>query len=246
MEAIKNRMEGQEEASAMIEYTIPEVDQDLTIDFIDTTDLAQIDAGIRAIEKTNDTLAVVQGVAILKAESLWDQSDSTSLAEFRKAETTRWGIDKTMISRRRKMAYAWLDHQKILKGVKLTTKSNHLLYLDDALELHKDKRAVLEHFKKDSFRDWRAWATGNDGKKKASDLPPVEAKIQGGKITIDGTPVLSIEKALPPEEAAWLTALLREAYKARKGNLVAYVVPLYQAGEGRVVDRALKEHRIQK
>jgi type IV secretory pathway TrbF-like protein len=55
--------------------------------------------------------------------------------------------------------------------------------------------------------------------------------------------MLAFEEDLEPEERDFIGKILQAAYRARRGSLVPHVVAVYDQGEARAVDNALKKIR---
>jgi len=242
IKAIPNVFEGEEPAKP---FELPALSGDVRTGFLESGDLSIIEEGIRTIERTSGMLRIIQGIAILKAESLWDQSGLSSLKAYREEANKRYGLSRASISNLRKMAYAWSDYTRYLRKLDMTGKTIHLLYLDEAIQRHQDKKLVFDHFKNDTQRDFVAFARGEPAEE-ADPLPDVELTVKGWKILLDDKVVMAITDTLPDEEKDFLARTLRAAYKARTGNRLAHVVAVYDEGEARAVDNFLKKHRAGK
>jgi len=238
VEVIQNRFENEDPVQ---DFELPALSGGADMDFIQSDDLAQIEEGIRAIDQTTGMLKIVQGLAILKAESLWEQSGVSSLHGYRKVANTRYGMSRASISNLRKMAYAWLDNVRMLRGLDLSGKASHLLYLDDAIKQHGNKRIVLDHFKSLSARDFAAWARGPVESREA--LPDVDVSIRAGVVALDGRPLMALNDDLPDDERDFLARTIKAAYRARRGDCIAHVIAVYDDGEARAVDNFLKKLR---
>lgn len=241
-EVIVNEMEGQ---TALVEYELPPNEIDLVLDFVDSEDLETIEQGIQKIEHATDILALAQGIAIVKIESegLWRQGGYETLQGYREAQNERLGLSRGAISQRRRIAEAWLANRKLLAKVELDGNISKLAYFQKAIELRENKREVLEHFKKDTFREFVEYA--NPSYPRGSELPEVEAAIRDGKLIIDGDPIMEVYEDVDADEKEFVIQVLRAAYKARKANCIAQVLPVYDAGEARAVENFLKKHRAE-
>lgn len=241
-EVIPNRMEAEEPVQV---FELPALTDEIGVEFIDSDSLEEVEEGIRSIERVDGMLRIVQGIGILKAESLWAQSGLSSLQAYREAANERYGMSRASVSNLRKVAYAWMDNVKMLRKVDLTGKAVHLLYLNEAIARYGDKRLVLEHFKADSARDFQAWARGQKALP-APALPDVELTVSKGWFYLDEKPLLAMEEELPAEERDFIGKVLKAAYRARRGDCLAHVVPVYDEGEARAVDNFLKKLRAGK
>jgi len=241
VKAIQNTNEYDEPAKP---FELPAIADGMHSQFLESDDLSIIEDGIRTIDRTTGMLRIVQGLAILKAESLWDQSGCSSLLDYRKEASKRYDMSRASVSNLRKIAYAWSDNIKWLRKLDLSGKAAHLLYLDEAIQRYQDKRLVIEHLKADSSRDFAVWAHGES--EPEEQLPDVDMTIKAGRILLDGRVMMKIGEDLPDEERDFVARTLKAAYRARIGNRLAHVVGVYDEGEARAVDNFLKKHRAAK
>lgn len=222
-------------------YDVPALDADLAIDFLDDDSLEAMEEGVRKIEATSDLLALVQGVAIVRIEreGLWRQGGYDNLRAYRVAQAARLAMPNSTISLRRKIAEAYLDNRRLLARVDLSGRVAKLPFLSRALRVH-DRREALAHFKADSYREFKAWATPRPEREA---LPDADMRIKDGRILLDGEPLMSLEPELPKEERDFIAEVLRAAYRARRGDCLAHVVAVYDPGEARAVENFLKKLR---
>ena len=231
-------------ARDLVPYEVPMGDTDISIDFMDAADLETIEGGLRRLDGGIALLALIQGLGILKIEreGLWMQGGFHTLQGYREAQGKRLGMPRQTISNRRKCAEGFEDNRKLLAKVPLEGNVSKLALLNEALQLH-EKKEVLVHFKADSYQEFLSWIRP---RRIAPGLPDVDLRIEGDIMLLDGDELLELSGALPDEEKAFVASTLRSAYRARAGNCLAHVVPVYDAGEARWVDTALKKHRAEK
>jgi hypothetical protein len=173
---------------------------------------------------------------------LWRQGGFPNLRAYRVQQSERLGMPSATISARRRCAEAWIDHRKDLRNIPLEGRVSKLRYFNQALRLCGDKKETLKHFREDSNKEFAAWSRP----RKSNELPEVTATIKAGVLLIDGEPVARFSESLPKEEREAILSLVKKAYSARKGGLVPYVIPVYNAGEGLAVERLLKKYRAGK
>lgn len=232
-------------ADDLVVYEIPALDADVEVDFIDSDDLEQIEAGIRRVEATTDLLALIQGIAVVKIEreGLWRQGGYETLQGYRTAQNERLGLPRQTLSNRRKMAEGYLDNRKLLARVSLDGHLTKLALLSEAIRVHGDRREVLSHFKADTYREFRDWVRPALPR---PELPEVELRIRGDSVFLDGVEALSFGAELPAERRTLIADQLRAAARAWAGSCLAHVVPCYDEGEARAVDAFLKRYRASK
>jgi hypothetical protein len=229
----------------LILYDVPELDADLNVDFMDGEDLESIEDGIRKIAVTSDLLALIQGVAIVRVEreGIWRQGGFDNLRAYRIAQGERLGMPRSTISLRRKTAEGWLDNRKLIGKFALAGHVSKLTLLSEALRKFEDRREVIAHFKADTYREFRDLVRP---RRLESGLPDVDLHVDASEISLDGVPMLAFDEDLAAEERTFIAQGLRDLYRARRGNLIAHVVPVYDAGEARAVDNFLKKLRSSK
>jgi hypothetical protein len=225
-------------------YEVPELGSDLVIDFIDASDLEQIEQGIREIQSTTDLLSLVQGIAVLKIEreGLWMQAGYHSLNEYRIAQNQRLGMPRQTLSRRRMVAEGYLDNRKSLGSFPLHGHVEKLGLLNQAVKQY-GRRDAISHFKKDTFKAFSEWIKP---KQITEDLTDVEIRLIAEGIEIGGEPVLLWPTDYPEPDRKWLGSVVERAYQARAGGNQALVLSVYDDGEARAVELFLKRHRAGK
>lgn len=228
---------------AVSSYLLPNIDADLGVEFLDGLKLDAIEDGIRKANGVSDMIAVVQGVAILKIEreGLWRQAGYDNLRAYRIDQASRLGMPKQTVSNRRKIGDAWLQYSKMLGKMKLEGHVSKLRLLDEAVRTRGDKKAVLEHFRNDTYLEFQDFAQKKKKAKKA--LPDVDLTIKKDSILINGHPLLQFGQDIAEEERVFISETLKAAYRARSGDCLAHVVQVYDRGEARAVENFLKKQR---
>lgn len=231
-------------ANDLMVYDVPNLEADLEVDFLDAPELEAMEEGIRKIAATNDLLALVQGVAIVRIEreGLWRQAGFETLHGYRVEQGSRLAMPRSTISNRRRIAEAYLENRKFLGKVDLSGHVQKLIFLPAALSRY-ERREVLSHFKTDSYRDFKAFAVPTLPR---PDLPDVDLSVRDGELMLDGEGLMEFAEELPDEEREFVTRTLKAAYRARRGSCLAHVVPVYDEGEARAVDNFLKKLRAKK
>lgn len=230
----------------LILYDVPQIgENEIDQAFIDEDNLGKIENGIRKVQGMGDFLTILQGVAILKIEreGLWRQGGYDSLKAYRAVQGERLGMSPATISDRRKIGDAWLTHKKLLGRIKLEGHASKLVFLENALSLHGDPKLVLEHLRTDSYRAFKEFSTPKKKKSKKA-LPSGEIRVRGDTVTMGGSPIVVFPEEVSEETRERVVELLRDAGKAWAGNCLAHVSPVYDEGEARRLDNALKDIRI--
>ena len=229
----------------VVPYSLPDMDNHIELGFLDEDNLSVLETGIRKASGASEFLSLALGIAIVKIEreGLWMQAGYKNLREYRIAQSERLGMPKQTISQRRQIAEGWMLARGLLSGFPLAGHVAKLQYLEKAVRLHKNKRQVLERFKKDSFREFVSFARPG---RLEPELPDVDIAIRKDRIMLSGAALLSLAPALSQEERDFIFDTLKAAYRARAGNCLAHVVSVYDAAEARWVDKAIRDHRAKK
>ena len=238
------------EAQDLEAYRIPgelAIEFDAELDtLLEGEDLEKLEATIKQSGQVSDAFALYQGIGIVKIEreGLWMQAGFKSLQDYRIAQGERLDMPRSTIARRRRVAEGYLDNRKLFAGrLQIAGNVEKLALLSDALARY-DKKDVLAHFKADSYRDFNRWvypaALGGPA------LPDVSVRTTEDGIELDGVGMVAWEDDLPDEERFFIAQILKDAYRARRGNMLAHVVPVYDEGEARAVELALKRIRAAK
>lgn len=225
-------------------YEVPDIEEDLVIDFIDQADLLAIEEGIRRIQATSDLLALVQGVAIVKIEreGLWRQGGYNNLKAYRIAQNERLGMPRQTVSRRRLAGEGYLDNRKALGKFPLKGHVEKLRLLNEAVDKY-GKREAITKFKSSTLKEFIRWVRPSQ---LVAELYRVKALVDDQGILIEGKPKVYWSKELDELERKWISSLMERAYNARNGGNLAHVVEVYDEGEARAVDNFLKKLRSKK
>jgi hypothetical protein len=238
-------IDGATEYNVQKAYQLPRMEAELDADFLYSDNLETIETGARTFARSAELLALVTGMAIIRIErdGLWMQAGFDNLRAYRIAQKERLGLPKQTISTYRKIAESWLENRKLLARVPLEGHISKLSYFSAALAYHQDSKLVVDHFKRDSFDEFRSFARPDLAR---PELPAVDYDLTDSGILIDGLPVLLWSDALPDPDRKWLGNILEKSYQARAGGNLAHVVAVYDDGEARAVDNFLKKLRASK
>lgn len=242
METILNEWDGSNAPVAL--YEPPEISEDVAAEFLESSNLEDIEAGIQKVERASDLLSLIRGLGIIKIEreGLWQQAGFKSLWEYQRVQAQRLGIPSPTITMSRRIAEAWIDNRKLLSSIPLEGNVSKLRYFNAAVKLHGNRRLVLKHYKEDSFRDFVRFSRPAP----KPELSEVSASVRSGVLYINDLPIASLDPGIAEEERDFLSGILRRAYAARKGNLLPHIVAVYDQGEARAVDSFLKKYRESK
>lgn len=228
-------------------YQVPYIPDefDFDISILDSEKLEEIETGISKLNTGIDILALVQALAILKIEreALFIQAGFKTSAQYFREADARLNMPRQTISQRRQTGESYLRFRKKLSRFNLSGHVSKLRYLPRAVEMHGEPEA-LQHFKEDTARVFIAYASPE--REYDDDLPQIDVEIDRGNVLIDGRPVVTVAASVDENEKSFVVDLLHDAYQARKGGLLPWIVPVYDKGEGRVIDNFLKKYRSSK
>jgi len=226
-------------------YQLPRMQAELDADFLYSDDLDTVEIGARTLARSSELLALITGMAIIRIENdgLWMQAGYNNLREYRIHQAARLGMPRQTISGYRRVAEAWLANRKLLARVPLEGRVSKLVHFQAALDYHQDHKLVMDHFKADSYDDFKRFARPD---LKQDRLQPVNFTMSDTGILIEGEPVLLWPDTFPEPDRDWLGGILGRAYQARAGGNLAHVVEVYDQGEARAVDNFLKKLRAAK
>lgn len=224
----------------VVAYVIPDIGDELDLDFVEAMDLEILEAGIQKIGTASDVLALVQGVAILRVEQtgLWRQAGYDNLRAYRIDQADRLKMPRSTISTRRAIAQAWLDNIKSLRTLELSGHVQKLVFLPEAIEKYGRKEAIA-HLKADTYREFKAWAKPR-GERES--LPDVDLRVVDDRIVLEGKGKLVFDAKVPEQEREFIAGILKAAYRERKGNLHPYVIGLYEEGQGKIIERLWRDY----
>lgn len=142
-------------------------------------------------------------------------------------------------------ASGFIDNRKILKNVSLEGRGDKLAYINRALIEH-DPKEVISHFRKDSARDFRDFASGVNTASPEKELPDISITSRGNTILIDGEEAVTISDSVDDYKRKLIIDLLHDGARAWRGQCIAHVVACYDDGEVRAVDNAIRKIRAAK
>jgi hypothetical protein len=229
-------------------YRLPKLQVEHDVNFLYSEDLETIESGARGLGRSVEVMGLILGMAIVRIErdGLWIQAGYKTLQEYRKAQNSRLGVARSTVSLYRRIAEAWLEHKRLLSRISLDGRVSKLLYLPAALELHQDDRLVLEHFKSDTWEDFKNFARPDLAPALDQDLIDVSCTWNNEGISINGELALLWPTHFPETGRQWLGPIVARSFQAKAGGNIAHVVEVYDDGEARAVDNFIKKLRASK
>ncbi len=230
-------------------YEIPGSDLGiLDLDFLQSNDLDVIESGIRDLNEVSEFVVLAKGIAITKAEreGLYRQAGFSTLREYRQEQFRRLNSPKGTISSWRRIGEGYLDNLQFIQAYRLPIRKNIVKFsiLTDALRRY-DRAEVSKKFVELSFREFSLWVNPASPVYELQDVDLV-VDFESGRILLDGIQLMQISDEIPNEERHFVSSLLKDGYRARRGNCIAHVVAVYDDGEARAVDNFIRARREKK
>ena len=176
------------------------------------------------------------GCVIIDREALYAEAGYRSYLEYAKHLYEETGLSTQSISAAKIIIERYIDYNTELRkhSFNLENNSNKLLYLEAALENHKDRGEVFKRVACDKFRDFLAYARSPDEKAPpAAALPKVE--IKNGRITVDGIKYGD----LPDKVKQTAERDFSEVYSIRLSGNEPVIAEAYDAREARALKKGI-------
>ena len=198
------------------------------IEAFKSKDINEIEKAIKNLTNSikNHIFLIGMGCVIIDREALYAEAGYKSYLEYAKHLYQETGLSPQSISAAKIIIEKFLDYYSELRkyGFNLEYNSNKLLYLENALENHKNRNEVFERIANDTFRDFLAYARSPD-KKAALPAPLPKIKIKNGRITVDGKKY----EDLPEKTKQIVEQDFSELYAIRSSGNEPIITSVYDA-----------------
>jgi hypothetical protein len=202
-----------------------------------TKDIFKIEGAIKNLADSmkNHIFIIGMGCVIIDREALYADAGFHSYLEYAKHLYEATGLSPQTISAAKIIIERFIDYNSELtrNGFNLENNSNKLLYLENALENHEDRREVFKRVSSDTFREFQAYARTPDGEPAPRRSPKI--KVEEGRILVNGKNILNFSKDLPEREKKALGEYLSEVYAIRAAGNEPLVVEAYDGREARAL-----------
>jgi hypothetical protein len=217
-----------------------------------TKDVFKIEFAIKNLADSmkSHIFIIGMGCVIIDREALYADAGFHSYLDYAKHLYEETGLSPQSLSAAKIIIERFIDYNSELtrNGFNLENNSNKLLYLENALENHEDRREVFKRISSDTFREFQAYARTPDGEPVSQRLPKI--RLEEGRILVNGKNILNFPKDMPKKEKEALGGYLSEVYAIRAAGNAPLVVETYDENEARVlkkrIDTFLKEIRSKK
>jgi hypothetical protein len=215
--------------------------QDSGTDIIEafkTRDIDQIEKAIKNLTNSmkNHIFLIGMGCVIIDREALYAKAGFHSYLDYARHLYEATGLSPQSLSAAKIIIERFMDYHSELRkhGFELAHNSNKLLYLENALDNHRDQKEVFEHISNDSFRDFQTYARSPD--KKPKPPPPLpKIKFKNGKISVDG----KTYEDLPEKVKQTVEQDFSDLFAIRLAGNEPVVVSVYDEREARTLRKGI-------
>jgi hypothetical protein len=212
-----------------------------SLDYANSDDAAEIDAGIRETIKGIhlSILAMGIGLAKIKAQGLYIDLKYHSMAKYIESLCEQTQMERSSLHNWLYIGETYIKYRKDLEKIGFTDEDGptKLPYVDRALALYQ-KKEVFRAVKEMSLRQFIGFSRGE-----AAPAAPEESAIQvkGNQVYIGDRPAVTLYEGLDPKTRAYLEGVIVEAGEALEAGEVLYTTRLYDMEEMRRFERAAEK-----
>ena len=240
MEAIPNQYDGPRAPAKRLPASR------FSLDYINSDDAAEIDAGIRDTIKgvRLSILAMGMGLARLKEKGLFIDLNYHSMNDYLEKLCDDMQIERSTAHNWLYIGEAYAKYQREFERIEFSDADGptKLLYVNRALEIH-EKREVFRKVKEATLREFIVFSKGESAAPK-----PSRVKVVGNKLYVGKKLAVTLADELDPETRAYFTKIIVAAGEALEAGEVLYATRLYDMGElrrfERGAERMKKEMRV--
>lgn len=218
----------------------------VSLDFINSNDAAEIDAGIRECIRGMrvSILAMGLGLAKFKTKGLYADLRYHSMNDYLEVLCDEMKVERSTVHNWLYIGEAYTKYRNDLEKIKFSDEDGptKLPYVDRALEVH-DRQEVFRNVKKMTLQKFKEYA-----RKEETTAPPSRIRVVGNQVFIGKKLAVTLADELDPETRDYLEKINVQAGKALEAGEVLYTTRLYDMDElrkfGRGAERLKKSMRI--
>ena len=207
----------------------------IELDYVNSNDAAEIDAGIRDTIKgvRLSILAMGIGLAKIKDKGLFIDLKFHSMMDYLKNLCDDMQIGRSTAHDWLQIGEAYIKYRRELERIEFSDADGptKLSYVGDALEIH-EKREVFKAVKEMSLRAFQQFS-----KKGKSAEKPSKIKVVGNKLYLGKKLAVTFSPELDGKTRKYLTEINVEAGEALEAGEVLYTTRLYDMDELRKFER---------
>ena len=207
----------------------------ISLDYANSDDAAEIDAGIRDTIKglRLSILAMGLGLAKLKKKGLYVDLNFRSMNDYLTSLCNEMKVERSTVHNWLYIGEAYIKYRRDLERVEFTDADGptKLPYVDRALEVH-EKREVFSKIKGSTLTEFKEYSRGE-----APAVMPSKIKVVGNKIYVGKKLAVTLSDSLDPKTRAYFTKIVVQAGEALEAGEVISVTRLYDTEELRRFER---------
>ena len=215
----------------------------VSLDYINSEDAEEIDAGIRDTLKgvRLSILAMGMGLAKLKVKGLYIDLKYHSMNEYLENLCEEMQIERSTAHNWLYIGEAYIKYRRDLERIDFTEADGptKLPYVDRALEVH-EKREVFKNVKDLSLRAFKEYAAGNK-----SPAKPAKIRVVGNSLYIGKKLAITFADELDTKTKAYFGKINLQAGEALEAGEVLYLTRLYDMDELRRFERGAEKMKKQ-
>jgi hypothetical protein len=210
------------------------------LDYANSDDAVEIDAGIRETIKgiRLSILAMGIGLAKIKAGGLYIDLKYRSMAKYIESLCDEFQMERSGLHNWLYIGETYLKYRKELERIGFSDEDGptKLPYVDRALALYQ-KKDVFKAVKDMSLRQFISFSRGE-----APAAPEESAiRVKGNQVYIGDRLAVTLDEGLDPKTRAYLEGVIVEAGRALEAREVILPVRLYDMDELRRFERAAEK-----
>jgi hypothetical protein len=211
-----------------------------SLDYANSEDAAEIDAGIRETIRgiRLSILAMGIGLAKIKAGGLYVDLHHRSMAKYIESLCDEFQMERSGLHNWLYAGEAYLKYRKELERVGFSEEDGptKLPYVNRALELYQ-KKDVFRAVKEMSLRQFISFSRGE-----TPAAPKLSAvRVKSNQVYIEDRLAVTLDEGLDPKTRAYFEKVIVEAGEALEAEEVLYITRLYDHGELRRFERAAEK-----
>jgi hypothetical protein len=212
-----------------------------------TKDIGTIEQTMKSLNNTANlsNYLIGLGCVIIEREKLFQTAGYDTYMGYARHLLEELDIPEQTLSDYKIIMSEFIDnYRKLMKaGFQLERNANKLRYLNEALLNHAENE-VYTRIAADTFKVFRDWA---QKKLTAPKLPPpdtrVDAKIENGRLLINGQNILNFPDELPEAIQKQVSSDLIKTFSIREAGNEPFIVETYGTGEQTAIANFLKKYR---
>ncbi|MDR2718725.1 MAG: hypothetical protein LBB89_11790 [Treponema sp.] len=211
----------------------------ISLDYANSDDAAEIDAGIRETIKgvRLSILAMGLGLARLKEKSLFIDLNYHSMNDYLERLCDEMKIERSTAHNWLYIGEAYIKYRRELERIEFSDADGptKLPYVDRALEIH-EKKEVFRKVKEATLREFKEYA-----KRMETAAPTSKIKVVGNQLFVGKKLAITFAPELDSKTRKYLTDINVKAGEALQAGEVLYMTSLYDIEELRRFERGAEK-----